>query len=240
MTIRVLLVDDQAVVRMGLGMMIDAEPDMEVVGEAADGLQAIEAAARLRPDVVLMDVRMPGLDGISATRRIMDAGTADAVVIVTTFDDEEYLLDGVRAGAFGFLLKDAGPDLIAAGIRTARAGDTLIAPAMTKSLLEARLRGDVGAGSGSATTDAVTAVPAATRELLDALSPRERDVLAAVARGASNADIAKDLWVSEATVKTHISNVLTKTATTSRVQAAVFAYESGFVRPGWLAPEPRE
>jgi DNA-binding NarL/FixJ family response regulator len=232
--IRVLLADDQAVIRMGLGMMIDAEPDMQVVGQAADGEQAVALAAELHPDVVLMDVRMPRLDGISATGQIMSAATAGAVVIVTTFDDEEYLLDGVRAGAVGFLLKDAGPDLLATAIRAARTGDSLIAPSMTKALLEQRLEAQAQSVAAEA-SPATAAVPAHTRELLEGLSPRERDVLAALARGASNADIAKQLWVSEATVKTHISNVLTKTSTASRVQAAVFAYESGFIRPGWLS-----
>lgn len=229
-TIRVLIADDQRMVRMGLGMMIGAEPDMTVVGEAEDGAQAIAMAAELRPDVVLMDIRMPGTDGITATRSIVDTGTAGAVVIVTTFDDEEYLLEGVRAGAFGFLLKDAGADLLAAGVRSAFAGDTLIAPSMTRSLLEGRLRADVG----EAVATGAPVSPAAASALA-ALSPREQDVLAALARGASNADIAKELWVSEATVKTHLSSILAKTGTASRVQAAVFAYESGFVRPGWLS-----
>ncbi|MBE7160891.1 MAG: response regulator transcription factor [Williamsia herbipolensis] len=235
--IRVLIADDQRMVRMGIGMMIGAEHDMTVVGEAEDGTEAVALAAELRPDVVLMDVRMPGKDGITATREIVDAGTAGAVVIVTTFDDEEYLLDGVRAGAFGFLLKDAGADLLAAGVRSAHAGDTLIAPSMTRSLLEDRLRADVGAAAGPAGTGPGTdgaAVSPAAAAALGALSPREQDVLAALARGASNAEIAKELWVSEATVKTHLSSILMKTGTVSRVQAAVFAYESGFVRPGWL------
>lgn len=132
--IRVVIVDDQAVVRTGLGMMVDAEPDLTVVGQAPNGAEAIAVCADLRPDVVLMDVRMPVLDGIAATRSIVSAGTAGAVVILTTFDDEEYLLDAVRAGALGFLLKDAGPDLIAAGVRAAHTGDTLIAPSMTRAL----------------------------------------------------------------------------------------------------------
>jgi DNA-binding NarL/FixJ family response regulator len=225
-----MIVDDQRMVRMGLTLMVEAEVDMTVVGEAADGLEAVDEAARLLPDVVLMDVRMPGSDGITATRAIVAARSARAVIIVTTFDDEDYLLEGVRAGASGFLLKDAGADLLAAGIRAAHAGNTLIEPSMTRSLLERHFP-----GPSSAPSDADDAAPsAAATALLAELSPRERDVLVAVAEGASNLDIAKKLWVSEATVKTHLSNILAKTGSTSRVQAAVFAYESGFVRPQWL------
>ncbi|WIB11800.1 response regulator transcription factor [Curtobacterium sp. MCPF17_052] len=234
--IRVVIVDDQAVVRTGLGMMVDAEPDLTVVGQAPNGAEAIAVCAELRPDVVLMDVRMPVLDGISATRSIVSEGTAGAVVILTTFDDEEYLLDAVQAGALGFLLKDAGPDLIAAGVRAAHTGDTLIAPSMTRALLENRL---LGARSGGGTTGGAAgppAVPPAEHEpVLASLSAREREVLTALVRGASNAQIAKDLWISEATVKTHISSVLGKVGAASRVQAVVFAYESGFVRPDWSA-----
>lgn len=234
--IRVVIVDDQAVVRTGLGMMVDAEPDLTVVGQAPNGAEAIAVCADLRPDVVLMDVRMPVLDGISATRSIVSDGTAGAVVILTTFDDEEYLLDAVQAGALGFLLKDAGPDLIAAGVRAAHTGDTLIAPSMTRALLENRLLGarSGGAGGGAAGSTA-PAPPAEHAPALASLSVREREVLTALVRGASNAQIAKDLWISEATVKTHISSVLGKVGAASRVQAVVFAYESGFVRPDWSA-----
>jgi DNA-binding NarL/FixJ family response regulator len=230
--IRVVIVDDQAVVRTGLGMMVDAEPDLTVVGQAPNGAEAIAVCADLRPDVVLMDVRMPVLDGISATRSIVSAGTAGAVVILTTFDDEEYLLDAVQAGALGFLLKDAGPDLIAAGVRAAHTGDTLIAPSMTRALLENRL---LGVRSGGAAGSAAPEPPAEHAPVLASLSAREREVLTALVRGASNAQIAKDLWISEATVKTHISSVLGKVGAASRVQAVVFAYESGFVRPDWSA-----
>jgi DNA-binding NarL/FixJ family response regulator len=231
--IRVVIVDDQAVVRTGLGMMVDAEPDLTVVGQAPNGAEAITVCQDLRPDVVLMDVRMPVLDGISATRSIVSAGTAGAVVILTTFDDEEYLLDAVQAGALGFLLKDAGPDLIAAGVRAAHTGDTLIAPSMTRALLENRLLG--ARSGGGAAGSATPAPPAEHAPLLASLSAREREVLTALVRGASNAQIAKDLWISEATVKTHISSVLGKVGAASRVQAVVFAYESGFVRPDWSA-----
>lgn len=234
--IRVVIVDDQAVVRTGLGMMVDAEPDLTVVGQAPNGAEAIAVCADLRPDVVLMDVRMPVLDGISATRTIVSDGTAGAVVILTTFDDEEYLLDAVQAGALGFLLKDAGPDLIAAGVRAAHTGDTLIAPSMTRGLLENRLLGARSGGAGGgASGSSVPAPPAEHAPVLASLSAREREVLTALVRGASNAQIAKDLWISEATVKTHISSVLGKVGAASRVQAVVFAYESGFVRPDWSA-----
>ncbi len=232
--IRVMIVDDQRMIRMGLTLMVEAEPDMAVVGEAADGVEAVEVAAILQPDVVLMDVRMPGSDGISATRAIVAAQTARAVIIVTTFDDEDYLLDGVRAGASGFLLKDAGADLLAAGIRAAHAGNTLIEPSMTRALLERQF----SAASESGSTDEKSAPSAAALELLAELSPREQEVLIAVAEGASNIDIAKKLWVSEATIKTHLSSILAKTGSASRVQAAVFAYESGFVRPRWMQDSP--
>jgi DNA-binding NarL/FixJ family response regulator len=225
--IRVLVVDDQSVIRMGLRMMLDAEPDIEVVDEARNGLEAVSRAAQHRPDVVLMDVRMPELDGVEATRRIIEAGTARAVVIITTFDDEEYLLGSVRAGASGFLLKDAGADLLAAAVRTALRGDTLIDPAMTRSLLEHRLESRPASIAAGAEVEEQLA-------LISSLSDREREVLAAIARGLSNAAIAEELFLSAATVKSHISSVLLKTRTSSRVQAAVLAYETGFVRPGWL------
>lgn len=231
-TIGVLVVDDQPMVRMGLAMMVDAEPGLAVVGASGDGEDAVALARELHPDVVLMDVRMPRKDGIEATREIMAEGTAGAVIIVTTFDDEQYLLDGIRAGASGFLLKDAGPDLVAAGIRSAHVGDALIDPSMTRSLLEQRLRQEVGAQDGAPVD------PVRASSILDALSPREKEVLVALTRGASNAEIARELWLGEATVKTHLSNLLTKIGAANRVQAAVFAYESGFLRPGWLGPAP--
>ncbi len=238
--IRVLVVDDQSIVRAGLRTMLEAEADIVVVAEARNGLEAIELAAEHRPDVVLMDVRMPELDGVAATRAILDAGTAGSVLIITTFDDEEYLLDSVRAGASGFLLKDAGADLLAAGVRAARRGDSLIDPAMTRSLLEHRLRAAAGGeadeaeATGAGEAASATQPPHPAAALIEELSTREREVLAALARGLTNSEIAAELFVSDATIKTHISNVLLKTGTRSRVQAAVLAYECGFVRPGWL------
>jgi len=226
--IRLLIVDDQSVIRAGLRTMLDAEPDIQVVGDARDGLEAIVKAEELRPDVILMDVRMPGLDGIESTRRILAAGTAGAVVIITTFDDEEYLLASVRAGAFGFLLKDAGADLLATAVRTASRGDTLIDPAMTRSLLEHRLQSE-----RPASTQPPPPEYAELRARLETLTDRERSILNAVARGLSNAAIADEVFLSEATVKTHVSSILLKTATKSRLQAAVFAYETGFVQPEW-------
>lgn len=220
--ISVLVVDDQPVVRAGLRLMLDAEPDITVIGDAGDGLAGVSAAASLRPDVVVMDIRMPGIDGVEATRRILAEKTASAVLMVTTFDDEEYLLDSVRAGACGFLLKDAGPDLLAAAVRSARRGDALIDPGMTRALIERRLH------------DSAVDASSASSAKLASLSAREREVLSEIARGLSNSEIAERFFVSDATVKTHIGNVLSKLGVPSRVAAAVFAYESGFVRPGWL------
>lgn len=218
----VLIADDQPVILAGLQTMLDTETDIRVLGVAGDGLAAVAMAAELRPDVVLMDIRMPGIDGIEAARRIVDAQTAGAVLMITTFDDEEYLLDSVRAGASGFLLKNAGADLLATAVRSAARGDALIDPAMTRTLLERRLQ---RAGTGSSIDDRAAR--------LAALSEREREVLAALAKGLSNSEMARELFVSEATVKTHISSILSKTGDRSRVGAAVFAYESGFIRPGW-------
>jgi DNA-binding NarL/FixJ family response regulator len=224
MSIRVLVVDDQPIARAGIAAMLDAEDDIDVVGQSADGEDAVRDALTLRPDVVVTDIRMPRLDGISATRRIL-AELACAVVLITTFDDDEHLFDGIAAGASGFLLKDSGPDLLAAAVRSASRGDSLIDPAMTRALIEQRV----------APARATGAVPAPDQRqiaLLDELSERERVVLDAVARGLSNGDIAAELWISVPTVKSHISSVLAKTGTRTRVQAAVFAYESGFMKPG--------
>ncbi|ROS62548.1 LuxR family two component transcriptional regulator [Frigoribacterium sp. PhB160] len=218
MTLRVLVVDDQPIARTGLAAMLDAEPDIEVVGQGADGEDAVRDAHALRPDVIVMDIRMPRLDGISATRRIIPA-VGCAVVLITTFDDDEHLFDGIAAGASGFLLKDSGPDLIAAAVRSAARGDSLIDPAMTRALIEQRV-----SPAPQPTGDALQ------RTALAALSERERDVLDAVARGLSNVEIARELYVSTATVKSHISSLLAKTGCRTRVQAAVFAFQSGFTR----------
>jgi DNA-binding NarL/FixJ family response regulator len=224
MTIRVLVVDDQPIARAGIAAMLDAEDDIDVVGQSADGEDAVRDALALRPDVVVTDIRMPRLDGISATRRIL-AEIACAVVLITTFDDDEYLFDGIAAGASGFLLKDSGPDLLAAAVRSASRGDSLIDPAMTRALIEQKTAPARPDGAGHEPLPRQIA-------LLAELSERERVVLDAVARGLSNGDIAAELWISVPTVKSHISSVLAKTGTRTRVQAAVFAYESGFMKPG--------
>ena len=223
MSIRVLLVDDHALVRTGFRMVLDSEPDIEVVGEAGDGHQAIHRAARLAPDVVLMDVRMPGMDGIAATRAIVAAGgvgntPAPKVLILTTFDLDEYVFDALTAGASGFLLKDVPPEQLTAGIRAVAGGDALLAPAVTRRLIDEFVQ----AGPRRATPP---------REL-DELTPRELQVLQLVAQGLSNAEIAAALVVEETTVKTHVSRLLAKLGLRDRVQAVVLAYESGLVGSG--------
>lgn len=224
--IRVILADDQAIVRAGLRTILELEVDISVVGEAENGSQAVELTSTIPCDVILMDVRMPELNGVRATGAITSRPNHPHVVILTTFQDEDYLIEALRAGASGFLLKDAGADLLIAGVRAAAVGDSLIDPAMTKSLIErslTRSRGDASHAEKS---------PHAT--LIAQLSARERDMLGALARGLSNAEIAREFFLGEATVKTHIGGLLAKTGARSRAQAAVFAYESGFVRPAWL------
>ena len=219
MTIAVLLADDQPLLRMGFRMILEAQPDMTVAGEAADGAQAVEQTAALAPDVVLMDVRMPGTDGIEATRKIVAAGAAARVLILTTFDLDEYAFAALRAGASGFLLKDAPPDDLLSGIRAVAGGEAVVAPSVTRRLLDAyahRLPG------GRA--------PATRAARLDPLTEREREVLLAVAGGLSNAEIAARLVVSEATVKTHVGRILTKLGLRDRVQAVILAYETGLVQ----------
>ena len=211
--IRVLLADDHATIRAGMRLMLEQAPDIEVVGEAADGAVAIRQATALRPDVVLMDVRMPGTDGISATRAITAAGVGD-VLILTTFDFDDYLFGALRAGAAGFLLKSVEPATLIDAVRRVAAGDGVLAPEVTRRLL----------------TAFVTApAPAAPRAdpAIGALTERESDVLAALGRGLSNADLATELAISEATAKTHVSRVLSKLGCTSRVQAAILAKEAG-------------
>jgi DNA-binding NarL/FixJ family response regulator len=215
--IRVLVVDDQALVRAGFRMILEAEPDLEVVGEAADGLEAVAAVQSHRPDVVLMDVRMPNLDGIAATRRIVEGGNAAKVLMLTTFDMDEYVYDAFRAGASGFLLKDVPPERLIAGIRAVASGEALLAPSVTRRLIEAYVR-----------RQPARTLPRGVEEL----TAREREVLELMARGLSNAEIAETFVVSETTVKTHVSRVLDKLELRDRVQAVVFAYECGLVQPG--------
>ena len=219
MTISVLLADDQPLLRMGFRMILDAQPDMTTAGEAADGAEAVALTAASQPDVVLMDVRMPGMDGIEATRRIVAAGGGARVLILTTFDLDEYAFSALRAGASGFLLKDAPPDELLSGIRAVAAGDAVVAPSVTRRLLDAyahRLPDE--------------RVPATRSTRLDPLTEREREVLLAVARGLSNAEIAERLVVSEATVKTHVGRILTKLGLRDRIQAVILAYETGLVQ----------
>jgi DNA-binding NarL/FixJ family response regulator len=218
---RVLLADDQALLRHGLQMMVDAQPDMEVVGQAADGAEAVQLAAALKPDVVLLDIRMPRMDGVEATRRICAAAGPDGpkVIVLTTFDLDEYVVGALSAGASGFLLKDAPPADIIAGIRVVTAGDALLAPSVTRRLLDR-----------FATRPEITgmAPPAG----LDLLTDREREVMGLVVRGLSNAEIRKALYLSEPTVKTHVGRILMKLGVRDRVQLVVLAYERGLVEPG--------
>jgi DNA-binding NarL/FixJ family response regulator len=217
--IRVLLADDQALLRGGFRMILDAQDDLEVVGEANDGASAVEETLRLHPDVVLMDVRMPRVDGIEATRRLLAAGSPCRVLMLTTFDLDEYIYEAIRAGASGFMLKDVSPRQLVEAVRTVAAGDALLASAITRRLLERFIRRPPPGASG---------VPAT----LDHLTPREIDVLRLVARGLSNAEIARELIVGEATVKTHVERILDKLEVRDRTQAVVAAYETGLVEPG--------
>lgn len=216
--IRVLVVDDQALVRGGFRLILDSQPDLEVVGEAADGREALAMARELRPDVVLMDVRMPGMDGLEATRRLLSGPEAPRVLMLTTFDLDEYVYDALRAGASGFLLKDVRPELLAEAVRVVADGDTLLAPAITQRLVQQYVR---------------RARPGTTRPAaLDALTDRELAVLRLLARGRSNTEIASELYLSETTVKTHVTHVFGKLGLRDRAQAVVMAYESGLVEPG--------
>ncbi|MGM9330694.1 response regulator [Streptomyces murinus] len=212
----VLIVDDQPLQRYGFRMLLDSVPGTEVVGEAAHGAEAVRRAAQLRPDVVLMDIRMPGMDGIEATRRIVATGARSRVLVLTTFDLDEYVHAALRAGASGFLLKDARPDELLAGIRAVAGGDAVIAPALTRRLL------DEFARYGSASTD---------DPRVDRLTEREREILVAIGKGWTNGEIATRLVLSESTVKTHVGRVLAKTGARDRVQAVIFAYDLGLARP---------
>jgi DNA-binding NarL/FixJ family response regulator len=213
--IRVLIVDDQDLVRAGFRAILEAHTDIRVVGEAGDGLAAVEAARTTSPDVVLMDIRMPRMDGVEATRRMRE----QRVVILTTFDHDEYIVEALRAGASGFLLKDAPPEELVRAVRVVAGGDALLAPGITRQLLDR---------VASKLPRAHTGLPHA----LDDLTERERDVLLLVARGKSNAEIATGLHISETTVKTHVSHVLEKLGLRDRVQAVVLAYETGLIEPG--------
>ena len=216
MTIRVLVADDQALVRAGIRMLIETQPDLEVVGEAGDGIAAIGEVTRLRPDVVLMDVRMPRLDGIEAARRIIALGPDPVkVVMLTTFDVDEYVFDALSAGATGFLLKHARPEELLYGIRAAADGHALIAPALTRRLIERF----------------ASSRPRARPEL-GRLTEREREVLVLLVRGLSNAEIAGRLFVGESTVKTHVARIFTKLGLRDRAQAVIYGYETGMVTPG--------
>jgi DNA-binding NarL/FixJ family response regulator len=218
--IRVLVVDDQALVRTGFSMILGAEPDIEVVGDVADGALAVEAARRLRPDVVLMDIRMPVMDGVEATRMIAgpDVAEPQKVLILTTFDLDEYVFDALRAGASGFLLKDTPPEELAAAVRVVAAGDALLAPSITRKLV----------AQFASQPEPEPVVTADLQQLTD----REREVLVLMARGLSNGEIAGELIVGETTVKTHVGRILMKLHLRDRVQAVVLAYETGLVRPG--------
>jgi DNA-binding NarL/FixJ family response regulator/class 3 adenylate cyclase len=223
----VVIADDQALVRAGFRMILDAEEDIDVVGEAASGEEAIAEVRRLRPDIVLMDVRMPELDGIEATRRLLgEDGATTKVVMLTTFDMDEYVYEALRAGASGFLLKDVPPEQLAAGIRAVASGDALLAPSITRRVIEEFIN----------SPPPVQAPPPELEELTD----REREVLLQVARGLSNAEIAAALFVGETTVKTHVARILSKLGLRDRVQAVVFAYESGVVQRGAQPPVESE
>jgi DNA-binding NarL/FixJ family response regulator len=215
-SIRVLVADDQPLVRGGFRMILDERPDLELIGEAADGEEAIRLASELEPDVILMDVRMPNLDGVEATRRLVANGTRARILVLTTFDLDEYVYAAVQAGASGFLLKDVQPTELVDAIRVVAAGNSLFGPAATRRLVE-RFAHQLQAPSS---------------ERLDELTEREREILRLLAQGNSNAELAERLYLSEATIKTHVSAVLRKLGVRDRVQAVIAAYEAGLVRPG--------
>jgi len=216
--ITVLIADDQPLQRFGFRMLLESNPDTEVAGEAKNGADAVRRTMELHPDVVLMDVRMPGMDGIEATRRIVESGGRSRILMLTTFDLDEYVHAALRAGASGFLLKDAYPEELLAGVRAVAAGDAVIAPALTRRLLDAFAQHLTGA-------------PPAGDPRLDTLTDREREILVAIGRGWTNGEIAERLTLSESTVKTHVGRVLAKIGARDRVQAVIFAYDLGLTRP---------
>ena len=218
MNVRVMIVDDQALVRAGFRMILESEPEIEIVGEAEDGLEAVEAAGQLRPDVVLMDIRMPNLDGLEATRRILDApGDAPRILMLTTFDLDEYVYEALRAGASGFMLKDTPPEQLVAAIHVVASGDALLSPAITKRVIEEFIRRPP------------SSIATAPSPKVADLTARELEVLKLVAGGLSNAEIAAELVLGENTIKTHVAHVLGKLDLRDRVQAVVLAYETGLV-----------
>jgi DNA-binding NarL/FixJ family response regulator len=220
MTVKVLIVDDQSLVRAGFRMILDSEPEIEVVGEASDGLEAVIAARQTAPDVILMDVRMPNVDGLEATRRLLEgAEDGPRILILTTFDRDEYVYEALRAGASGFLLKDTPPEELVEAILVIARGDALLSPSVTRRVIE----------------EFVRRPPASVRRPppeLDELTAREREILGLIAKGLSNAEIAQTAFVSETTVKTHVAHILMKLRLRDRVQAVVYAYETGVVQPG--------
>ncbi|OZG62592.1 DNA-binding response regulator [Bifidobacterium hapali] len=227
------IADDQELVRAGFAMVIGSQPDMQVVGQASDGAQAVSLAESLHPDVVLMDVRMPGMDGIEATRRISASGDGSAnptrVIILTTFDLDEYVMAAINAGASGFLLKDTEPETLLSSIRTVFNGNAIIAPSATKRLIEKMMQDGYANGETSAHTVDTGVRPAYTDPELDLLTDREREVLVEIAHGLSNQEIADKLFISLPTVKTHVAHILAKINARDRVQAVVFAYDNGLV-----------
>jgi DNA-binding NarL/FixJ family response regulator len=227
MTISILLADDQPMLRLGFCLVLNAQDDMQVVGEAADGAAAVRMTAALRPAVVLMDVRMPGMDGIEATRRIVESGSATRVLILTTFDLDEYAYEGLRAGASGFLLKNIPPPDLMSAIRAVASGDAVVAPSVTRRLIDTFLPHLPQAGGPPGRDE-----PAE----LATLTVREREILTEIATGLSNAEIAAKLTLAEPTVKTHVGHVLSKLQLRDRVQAVVYAYEHGLIRPGASPP----
>jgi DNA-binding NarL/FixJ family response regulator len=224
MTIRVLVADDQSMVRAGFRMLLAGEEDIEVVAEASNGLEAVDKAARFHPSVVLMDIRMPELDGLQATRRILAADEAARILILTTFDLDEYVFEALRAGASGFVLKDDSPEQLIAAIRTVADGDSLLSPTITRRVIEKFTR---------------LSRPAPPKEL-EELSEREREVFRLLARGLSNGEIAQELYISETTVKTHVTHILQKLNLRDRVQAVVLAYQTGVFEAEGSALKPRQ